>query len=121
MNKLRQVRKSKGLTLKQVAQSVGISEDLIGKYERGERNPKIETSIKLADYYSVPIEYLVEVPNELEQLLVGHDKGHTDGHNDGYGDGYSDGYEDGIRKGIELGRKQILMEIASTYGINLQH
>lgn len=46
--------------------------------------------------------------NEIEQLLlVGHDKG------------YKDGYEDGIKKGIELGRKQILMEIASTYGINL--
>ena len=57
---------------------------------------------------------------EIEQLLlVGHDKGYTDGHSDGYGDGYSDGYEDGIKKGIELGRKQILMEIASTYGINL--
>ncbi|MGK4046367.1 hypothetical protein [Ligilactobacillus salivarius] len=50
--------------------------------------------------------------NEIEQLLlVGHDKGYTDGHSDGYGDG--------IKKGIELGRKQILMEIASTYGINL--
>ena len=58
--------------------------------------------------------------NEIEQLLlVGHDKGYTDGHSDGYGDGYTDGYEDEIRKGIELGRKQILMEIASTYGINL--
>lgn len=58
--------------------------------------------------------------SEIEQLLlVGHDKGYTDGHSDGYGDGYSDGYEDGIKKGIELGRKQILMEIASTYGIKL--
>ena len=58
--------------------------------------------------------------NEIEKiLLVGHDKGYTDGHSDGYGDGYSDGYEDGIKKGIELGRKQILMEIASTYGISL--
>lgn len=119
MNRFRQVRKSKGLTIKEVAEDTGILADLIGKYERGERNPKIETLIKLADYYSVPIEYLVEVPNELEQLLVGHDKGYTDGHNDGYGEGYSDGYEDGIRKGIELGRKQILMEIASTYGIKL--
>lgn len=62
MNKLREARKIKGLTLKEVAEDVGISEDLIGKYERGERNLKIETSIKLADYYSVPIEYLVEVP-----------------------------------------------------------
>ena len=60
--------------------------------------------------------------NKNEQLLlVGHDKGYTEGHSDGYEDGYSDGYEDGIRKGIELGRKQILMEIASTYGINLQY
>lgn len=54
--------------------------------------------------------------NEIEQLLlVGHEKGYSDG----YGDGYTDGYEDGIKKGIELGRKQILMEIASTYGIKL--
>lgn len=52
-------------------------------------------------------------------LLVGHDKGYTEGHNDGYGDGYTDGYEDGIRKGIELGRKQILMEIASIYDIEI--
>lgn len=52
-------------------------------------------------------------------ILVGHDKGYTDGHSDGYGDGYSDGYEDGIKKGIELGRKQILMEIANTYDIKL--
>lgn len=58
--------------------------------------------------------------SEIEQLLlVGHDKGYTDGHSDGYGEGYSDGYEDGIKKGIELGRKQILMEIASTYGIKI--
>ena len=119
MNRLRQLRKSKGLTIKEVAEDTGILADLIGKYERGERNPKIETSIKLANYYSVPIKYLVEVPNELEQLLVGHDKGYTDGHSDGYGDGYKDGYEDGIKKGIELGRKKILMEIAKAYDINL--
>ncbi|MGI1827829.1 hypothetical protein [Ligilactobacillus salivarius] len=58
--------------------------------------------------------------NEIEKLLlIGQDKGYTDGHNDGYGDGYADGYEDGIKKGIELGRKQILMEIASTYDIKI--
>lgn len=46
--------------------------------------------------------------NEIEKLLlIGQDKG------------YADGYEDGIKKGIELGRKQILMEIASTYDIKI--
>lgn len=40
MNRLRQVRKSQGLTLKQVAEDTGILENLIGKYEREEREPK---------------------------------------------------------------------------------
>ena len=54
MNRLRQVRKQKEITLKEVAEDTGISGDVIGKYEREEREPKKETWIKLADYYCVP-------------------------------------------------------------------
>lgn len=69
MNKLRQIRKSKGLTLKQVAEDTGILENLIGKYEREEREPKKETWIKLADYYCVPVSYLMGLPDELVQHI----------------------------------------------------
>ena len=65
MNKLREARKIKGLTLKEVAEDTGILENLIGKYEREEREPKKETWIKLADYYCVPVAYLMGLPDGL--------------------------------------------------------
>lgn len=69
MNKLREARKIKGLTLKQVAEDTGILENLIGKYEREEREPKKETWVKLADYYCVPVAYLMGLPDGLVQHI----------------------------------------------------
>lgn len=69
MNRLRQVRKSKGLTLKQVAEDTGILENLIGKYEREEREPRRETWVKLANYYDVPVSYLMGLPDGLVQHI----------------------------------------------------
>ena len=69
MNKLREARKIKGLTLKEVAEDTGISENLIGKYEREEREPKKETWIKLADYYNVPVAYLMGLPEALIRYI----------------------------------------------------
>ncbi len=69
MNKLREARKIKGLTLKEVAEDTGILENLIGKYEREEREPKKETWIKLADYYCVPVAYLMGLPDGLVQHI----------------------------------------------------
>lgn len=69
MNRLRQVRKQKGLTLKEVAEDTGISGDVIGKYEREEREPKKEIWIKLADYYDVPVSYLMGLPDGLVQHI----------------------------------------------------
>lgn len=69
MNKLRETRKIKGLTLKEVAEDTGILENLIGKYEREEREPKKETWIKLADYYCVPVAYLMGLPSGLVEYI----------------------------------------------------
>lgn len=69
MNKLRQVRKQKEITIKEVAEDTGISENLIGKYEREEREPRRETWIKLADYYCVPVAYLMGLPEGLIKYI----------------------------------------------------
>ncbi|MGK4078048.1 helix-turn-helix domain-containing protein [Ligilactobacillus salivarius] len=69
MNRLRQVRKQKEITIKEVAEDTGISENLIGKYEREEREPRRETWIKLADYYCVPVAYLMGLPDGLVQHI----------------------------------------------------
>lgn len=63
MNRIRECRQNKKLTLKQLSEELAkqdfkISADALGKYERGDREPKLETWLKLADFFDVPIPYL---------------------------------------------------------------
>ena len=69
MNRLRQVRKQKGLTVKEVADEIGFSETRLHQYETEKREPKKETWIKLADYYDVPVSYLMGLPDGLVQRI----------------------------------------------------
>ena len=69
MNRLRQVRKQKGLTLKEVAEDTGISEQVLSYYENEKREPKKETWVKLADYYCVPVPYLMGLPSGLVEYI----------------------------------------------------
>lgn len=66
-NRLREIRLSKDLTLKKVADEIGISENGLCNYELGKREPKLKTWIKLADYFNVSVSYL--------QGLTGFSKG----------------------------------------------
>lgn len=66
-NRLREIRLSKDLTLKKVADDIGISENGLCNYELGKREPKLKTWIKLADYFNVSVSYL--------QGLTGFNKG----------------------------------------------
>lgn len=59
MENLRQLRSERGLKQKVVAKRIGVTEREYGHYETGYRKPKIETLIKLADFYKVSIDYLV--------------------------------------------------------------
>lgn len=63
MNRLRELRKEKKLTLKEVSSqleqnNLRISPDALAKYERGDREPKLETWQKLADFFGVSVPYL---------------------------------------------------------------
>ncbi len=72
MNRIRECRKKKKLTLKQLSEELAkndfkISADALGKYERDDREPKLETWIKLADFFNVPVSYLQGVSNYTKQ------------------------------------------------------
>lgn len=56
---LKTIRKSKGVTQKQLAQAVGASERGIQSYEIGERKPAFDQLLALADYFDVSLDYLV--------------------------------------------------------------
>lgn len=53
-------RKQKKMTQNDLGKTVGTSGDIIGKYERNEIKPSIDTAAKIAEALSVTIDYLVK-------------------------------------------------------------
>jgi transcriptional regulator with XRE-family HTH domain len=65
--KLAFCRKEKKLSQAELGKLSGINGDIIGKYERDEMKPSIETAKKLADALDVTLDYLV-ADGELKTL-----------------------------------------------------
>lgn len=66
-------RKNSGLSRKQVAIQVGVSESLIGLYETAARQPSLSALVKLASLYHVTADYLLgcETPDQHTLSLDG--------------------------------------------------
>ncbi len=62
--KLKNLRKERNLTQNELSQKLGFSERYIAKIESGVK-PSLEAFKKLADFFNVPIEYLVSESNEI--------------------------------------------------------
>lgn len=58
-SRLKEIRKSKGVTQKQLAIAIGASERGIQNYELNERKPAFDSLIALADFFDVSLDYLV--------------------------------------------------------------
>ncbi len=63
-NRIEKLRKEKGLTLQQVADAIGVGNNTISRYENGKREPKLETWLKLAEFFNVPVAYLQGVSDD---------------------------------------------------------
>lgn len=71
MSKLRDVRKSRGLTVRQLSDKTGISFRSLGKYENGQLNidgAKLKTLIKLSLALGCDIEDIIEDDILVETL-----------------------------------------------------
>lgn len=55
-----QLRKQKGWSQAELAKITGASKEAIGKYERNDAMPSIETAKKIADAFDVTLDYLVD-------------------------------------------------------------
>jgi len=53
------LRKEKKLAQNELAKSVGIHPNVLGRYEREEANPSIDMAVKLAEALDVSVDYLV--------------------------------------------------------------
>ena len=61
---IRSLRVDAGLTQKQIAAQLGISQNTYSQYEIGVLNYPVDALIKLADFYGVSVDYLLGRTNE---------------------------------------------------------
>lgn len=67
--RLKELRKERGLTQKEIAKMLSITQMSYSYYERGLREPEIALLIKLSEIFNVSVDYLIENENErLEKL-----------------------------------------------------
>lgn len=59
MFRLKEIRSSKGLTQKQIADALELSTVAIQNYENNRRKPTYDILINMAEYLNVSIDYLV--------------------------------------------------------------
>ncbi|MRC99783.1 helix-turn-helix domain-containing protein, partial [Bacillus thuringiensis] len=64
---IRDLRKQKGITQKELAKSLQLSESTIGMYERNERQPDYNTLIRIADYFKVSTDFLLGREFDVER------------------------------------------------------
>lgn len=61
---IRKLRKENGINRKQLADSLGITYHALAKYETDDREPDYNTLKKFADYFNVPLDYLLGLTND---------------------------------------------------------
>lgn len=68
MNRLKQLRKEKGLTQQEVADEIGVTKRTYIYWENGENQIKANRADELADYFGVSVGYLLGYEPESEQV-----------------------------------------------------
>ena len=56
--KLKMLRKKKGLTQQEIADEIGINRGSYSNWEKGKREPSFENLVKLADLFDVSLDWL---------------------------------------------------------------
>lgn len=67
MNRLKELRKEKKLSQKEIAKEMSISEKTLSRWENGESQIKPEKAQQLADYFGVSVGYLLGYSNDVEK------------------------------------------------------
>ena len=70
MLRLKELRISQNFTQKDLAEKFSTTQTTIGKYERGELEPSIETLQKLANFFECSIDYLVGREDDFGNITI---------------------------------------------------
>lgn len=57
--RLQRLRERKRISRRVLSELCGLSKNMIAIYEHGERNPRLDDVVQLADFFEVSLDYLV--------------------------------------------------------------
>lgn len=66
---IKKIRKLKSLSQKDFADLFGLKRGALGAYEEGRSEPKVDTIINVANYFSIPIDDLLKRELKINELL----------------------------------------------------
>ena len=61
MNRIRELREERGLQQKELAIELGISQPTVSDWEAGRKTPSAKSTLKLAKFFEVSVEYLLGI------------------------------------------------------------
>ena len=67
--RIKQLRKERGLSQDQLAKILGVSRSTVGMYETGKREPDFESCEAIADFFNVDMDYLLGKTLTANQAL----------------------------------------------------
>ena len=68
LKNLKLLRTKQNISQQQLADVIGVSQQSVNKYENHSVEPDIDTIIKIADYFSVTVDYLIG-RTEIQQTI----------------------------------------------------
>ncbi len=68
MKRLKELRESKKLSQQRLAIDLNVSQATVSKYELGQADPDIPTIVRLAEYFRVSADYLLEISDSRQNI-----------------------------------------------------
>lgn len=65
---LKKIRQIKGLSQQAFAELIDLNRGVVSSYEEGRAEPKIETLLRIANYFGIPIDDIISKPLTVNQL-----------------------------------------------------
>lgn len=70
MKRLKTLREARGLSQQRFSFEINVSQAMISKYELGKADPSINTIRRIAEYFGVSSDYLLEISDDKISLPV---------------------------------------------------
>lgn len=68
--RLKELREERELTQKELAQSIGVAQSNVSRWEKDEMEPSAEIVVKLADFFQVSADYLLGRSDDLGVVIA---------------------------------------------------